>query len=575
MVAFYEGASIPWRESVPPPQYPTLNPNVLGNALANLVGNFQQAQQGQQRTQANDLGLQQERMRLDQAKAFAGGLPMNPDGTPNYSAITKTLAEKGDIGAIGGLGQLLMQERNFEGANAPDPLLGGGVSGIGTPSGGFMGALHEAESGNRNILSAVDPDPSGPGTRSQGYDQINVPTWLEFAPKAGVDTARYPTPMSAPESVQDQVAAQIPLGRFGARTRRILESKFGFGDDAKNLTVGELASRFGAGGGGKAVEVASAGASDVPASAYANPDQPSVPPVSAAAGSSIPRANAPTAVSAVGGPSPNPVSPNNPAWAGINAALPTGQGMGFPAMGVAPSPAPGTPPNAALGGTVAMGDSGLPKAVLPPGVGAPNQASVASIASSAGIPPQVAANIARAVGVAPDAPLNPQQALRAKAIVQNYAARAGQQSPGVAQGQPSSGGPIIPQFPLPRGFTDPQQAILAIDQDIARLSRFGPAAAGRIRALEDIRNRIAKSSAPMEVHPGQTILDPRTGKVLFQAAPTSAANVALQRYLQENPNASAEDVQQFLQIAHSRGGVTQERLMTSRRRSSRAISRRS
>jgi len=54
-----------------------------------------------------------------------------------------------------------------------------------------------------------------------------------------------------------------------------------------------------------------------------------------------------------------------------------------------------------------------------------------------------------------------------------------------------------------------------------------------------------------------TILDPRTGKVMFQASPTSAANVALQRFLQENPNASAEQVQQFLQLSrgNSRSGV--------------------
>src|SRR6185437_10543439 len=137
-------------ESAPPPNYPALQPYWFGNVLGNLVNNYQQGQQGQQRTQANDLRNQQDQMLLNQQKAFVGGVPTNPDGTPNYSAIMKTLAEKGDIGAISSLAPIIQQEQNIQGANAPDQFFGGGVSGAGTPSGGFMGALHEAESGNRN-----------------------------------------------------------------------------------------------------------------------------------------------------------------------------------------------------------------------------------------------------------------------------------------------------------------------------------------------------------------------------------------------------------------------------------------
>ena len=77
-------------ETVPPPNYAAFdNSAIVGNALGNLVSNYQQAQQGQQRTQANDLRNQQDKMLLDQSKAFAGGVPMNPDGTPNYSAVMK------------------------------------------------------------------------------------------------------------------------------------------------------------------------------------------------------------------------------------------------------------------------------------------------------------------------------------------------------------------------------------------------------------------------------------------------------------------------------------------------------
>jgi type II secretory pathway pseudopilin PulG len=499
-------------ESAPPPNYPTPNPYYLGNALSNLVGNYQQAQQGQQQLQLNNLRQQQDQQLLDQSKAFAGGVPMNPNGTPNYSAILKTLAEKGDINAIGSLGPLLQQQQQMESSSTPSPLWGGsGLPGGGGSAGGFMGSLHQAESGDQNIYSKVDPDPDGPGTRSQGYDQINVPTWREFAPKAGVDLSQYPTPMSAPESVQDAVADQIPLSRFGDRTRKILESEYGFGDDEKNLTVGQLASRLGGGGGG--TKVASLGDSD--ATAYATPDTPAVPPLSAAAGSTIPRADGrgSTPKGAVGGApaasTPPQWAEDGPAWAGINASLPVGP-SGAPAPAV--------------------------RASAPQALASPSQGTVASIASAAGVPALVAANIAKAVGVAPGAPLTPQQELKAQLYVKNYAKRTGQQPPTApipqgapgGQGQPSQGAPIIPQVRLPKGFSDPQEAILAIDQEMARLSN-NPYAAGQVRALQDWRDRIAAQSAPMAVHPGETLLDPRTGKTLYQApAAATARMTALQ-----------------------------------------------
>jgi hypothetical protein len=86
-------------------------------------------------------------------------------------------------------------------------------------------SLAVIESGNRNIYSEVDPDVSGPGTRSQGYFQINTPTWREFA---SPDIVRqYPNAMSAPYSVQKQVVSNIPLSRFGSRTQRMLRAQYG------------------------------------------------------------------------------------------------------------------------------------------------------------------------------------------------------------------------------------------------------------------------------------------------------------------------------------------------------------
>jgi hypothetical protein len=211
----------------------------------------------------------------------------------------------------------------------------------------------------------------------------------------------------APAEVQTAVAEKAPISEWGPRTKAILHARFGAFDESQ--TIGQLAGEFGGGKGG-GMQVASAGASDAPA--YASPDKPSIPPVSAAAGSTIPRENSSTAVGAVGG-SPQqsrggPLAANNPAWAGINASLPVGP-TGAPAQAQsAPAPrAPAPPP----------------------------QVSVASISSQAGIPPQVAANIAAALKVAPGAPLTPEQAQRAKTIIQNTAQRLGQQ-----QQQQTAGG---------------------------------------------------------------------------------------------------------------------------------------
>jgi hypothetical protein len=108
----------------------------------------------------------------------------------------------------------------------------------------FLDSLANAESNNRNIFSGVDKDyPGQPGSRSQGYFQIDSPTWQQFAPKVGVDVNKYPSAMNAPPNVQAQVVSTIPFSRFGQRTQNMLGQQFGQVDPSK--TVGQLASQFG------------------------------------------------------------------------------------------------------------------------------------------------------------------------------------------------------------------------------------------------------------------------------------------------------------------------------------------
>lgn len=122
----------------------------------------------------------------------------------------------------------------------------GGPGGGG--SGSFLDAVSNIESSNRNIVQGIHDVNTDKGTPASGYFQIIDPTWRKYAAKAGVDLAKYPTPMSAPRDVQAQVAAQIPANQFGGRTQRMLHEQFGEFD--KNKTLGELNEQFGGAAGG-------------------------------------------------------------------------------------------------------------------------------------------------------------------------------------------------------------------------------------------------------------------------------------------------------------------------------------
>lgn len=79
-------------------------------------------------------------------------------------------------------------------------------------------------------------------------------------------------------------------------------------------------------------------------------------------------------------------------------------------------------------------------------------------------------------------------------------------------GQPSAPGqPLVPQVPLPKGFTDPQAAILALRAEAVRLSA-NPRAAGQVKELNDYANRIEASIQPVKLGQYDTYVDPRTGQ---------------------------------------------------------------
>jgi hypothetical protein len=102
----------------------------------------------------------------------------------------------------------------------------------------------QAESGDRNINNTTQGTSSG---QAQGNAQITTGTWNDFAPKAGVDLKKYPTPDSAPRDIQIQVANTIPLNRWAASTVNKVLAKYPGIDTSQPLGVIQSAALKGSG----------------------------------------------------------------------------------------------------------------------------------------------------------------------------------------------------------------------------------------------------------------------------------------------------------------------------------------
>lgn len=77
--------------------------------------------------------------------------------------------------------------------------------GLGQSLAQYLALIAQYESGNQNIPNYK----YGPGFTAQGYYQITNSNWLSIAPQLGIDTSLYPNAMSAPQSVQAQVASYL------------------------------------------------------------------------------------------------------------------------------------------------------------------------------------------------------------------------------------------------------------------------------------------------------------------------------------------------------------------------------
>lgn len=180
--------------------------------------------------------------------------------------------------------------------------------------------------------------------------------------------------------------------------------------------------------------------------------------------------------------------------------------------------------------------------------------STGTAPGSSTAPPQGGPALSR-----PSAPVAPQAAPLQQQPAPNGAPTTAPAQPAMAAQPPAAAaptGPIGPQVPLPpdprtgHPFTDPQEALLALRAEAARLSAY-PRAQGQVQQLNAWAQQIEQSIKPIPIRSGETLIEPRTGQTIAQGTPANAANLALQRFLQVNPNATPQQIQAFVQSGRS------------------------
>jgi hypothetical protein len=412
MVTFSTEVNPPGGASYAPPNMAQWLSSFLSNSIGDLPQDYYQGKFNAQKGQENDLALQQQR-------AFAGGLPTDAQGNPDYRKIVQMLAQKGDINAI----TQLAPDVKDQGAGTLSPILGGNGA---APAPPIAGA---------GPYSAPSPAATSAPPASAGLAQSTGLNARAQDITQGGD-GEGPT-------VKQFVSARLPNGNSAQAGE--LESRIAMAmdlDPNAPMTAGQQRRALGL------------------FNRYAGTNEP-VPPT----------AGAPAATTAPTFTMPQTAPPN----AGSSAER-VAQGFG----GLPPQNQPLQPQPQVQGGPMPAQPQPQQQAQQPQAP--PNRS---------GLPPTTAAVL--------QPPQPPQQQ-----------AGAGGPQPGQPQGQRGVG-PIGPQVPLPRGFTDPEQAIMALRREAATNPHPRQAQMAEQWA-QDIQNSIK----PMGVTGSETLIDPRTGKVIFQ-----------------------------------------------------------
>jgi hypothetical protein len=435
-----------------------------------------------------------QKQQYDLSHAFQKGVPLNPDGTPNAAALLQIFAKDGDVQDIPQLGAMVQQQQQLKQAQTLDPMLGS-IGPGGAPSGSVpVGSVPLASGG----MPEMAPPASAAGTMSTARPNGAAPLAQPAQPSGA----------QGGPSVDALVASALPRGSDKAQTVAANIARAVGVQAGAPLSQDQLA---------KAQKYISGylqrnGLGELPGAGLL----------------------------ARGLRNDNPGNIEDGSFAraqpGYTGPEPKGRFATFD------TPEDGLNAASTLIGRYAKAGINTVSGIVSKWAPSSDGNNVAHYSDF----------VARSLGVDPTQPLdlsNPRMRQAVATAMSEYENGQTRGSGAGPQGQ-SQAQSIIPQVPLPKGFTDPQQAILAMDAEMARLST-NPAAKGQIAALQDWRDRIAASTQPMMFHPGETAFDPRTGKPIYQAPGGNANNIALQRFLAENPDATPEQIQAFTQSGRS------------------------
>lgn len=507
-----------------PPTYPNYFAG-LSNLIGNLPSDYRSGQ------------LQQGAVNVQ--NAFSGGVPTNPDGTPNYAAALQTLAKAGDPSAVATLGPQAQTQAWQTQAQTMSPMLNGAGSGApsapaqapvaspssstaAAPSPGFTGSIADGQASPPTLaalVSAVVPDPNkAPMVTGLMAKALGVDPSVPLSPDQMARAQR----IMAANKLTPTVSSTDPAN--AATDMVVKERAAGYDPNGKLTQAQAVAIATGNGG--------SSGSFALPPAAEAVWNRM----VTQESGGQQFKADGSVVTSPKGAIGVAQVMPGTGQEAARLAGLPW-DSVRFK-----------NDPNYNLA---------LGKAYYAQQVRAFGSIDVAAAAYNAG-PGKVLSAQAKASKSGGDwlSYMPPE--------TQDYVSKvAGQGAPQQSASAQSGNRPIGSQVPLPQGITDPQQAILAIDREMARLST-NPAAKGQVDALADWRDRIATSLKPLEMRAGEQLRDPRTGAILAQTPAMNANSVALQRFMEQNPDATPQEIQAFTragQTPRSAAGMALQRFL--------------
>jgi hypothetical protein len=169
------------------------------------------------------------------ATAFSGGLPMLPDGTPDYSKVGNAYIQNGDPATGITLANLGLQRNLYSSANDAIQRLNGGQSpqGQAAPAGSYAANTFAKESGN-------NPNARNPNSTAGGLAQFTDGTWADLA-------QRHPELKLTPGGQYDPAQVQRAFPVFTQENAGILHGA-GIEPTDANLRVAHLLGAQGATG---------------------------------------------------------------------------------------------------------------------------------------------------------------------------------------------------------------------------------------------------------------------------------------------------------------------------------------